>query len=138
MLDIFSNRAFIIGISGINESPNVFVFADKTNNVYEMSPERHNKLSMENITKTYKKAPERLEIAINLEAKAIAEKLNLANRIENLARTPSYITLKDHKENFRANPSCRLINPCKNELGKVSKSILKRINGEIVECNPMV
>ena len=131
--DPFQNK-LKTDISGINESPNVFVFADKTNNVYEMSPESHDKLSMENITKTYKKAPERLEIAINLEAKAIAEKLNLANRIENLARTPSYITLKDHKENFRANPSCRLINPCKNELGKVSKSILERINGEIVEC----
>ena len=26
-----------------------------------------------------------------------------------------HANLKDHKENFRSKPSCRLINPCKNE-----------------------
>ena len=52
---------------------------------------------------------------------------------------PAYITLKDHKENFRNNTKCRLINPSKSEVGLVSKSYLsnkiasisKLTNGEI-------
>ena len=40
-------------------------------------------------------------------------------------------TLKDHKDNFESNPKCRLINPAKSELGKVSKIILDCINQEI-------
>ena len=31
------------------------------------------------------------------------------------------------KENFRNKPTCRLINPCKPELGKVSKQIVEKI-----------
>ena len=34
-------------------------FADKTNNVYEMKSEDHEKLILENITKTYQKAPKK-------------------------------------------------------------------------------
>ena len=35
--------------------------------------------------------------------------------------------MKDHKDNFMNNPKCRLINPTKSELGKVSKQILTKI-----------
>ena len=35
------------------------------------------------------------------------------------------ITLKDHKQNFRNNTKCRLINISKSEVGRVSKSYLK-------------
>ena len=35
-----------------------------------------------------------------------------------------FITLKDHKENFANKPTVRLINPAKNEIGRLSKSIL--------------
>ena len=43
----------------------------------------------------------------------------------------AYITLKDHKENFESRPKCRLINPSKSEIGKISKKILEKINLEI-------
>ena len=76
-----------------------------------MTPQEHKKLLKENVTKTYKKAPPNIETAINLEAKYIATNSNLSDKIERLAQTPAYIFLKDHKENFRSNPSCRLINP---------------------------
>ena len=33
---------------------------------------------------------------------------------------------KDHKENFENNPKCRLLNPTKCELGKVSQQILTK------------
>ena len=39
--------------------------------------------------------------------------------------------MKDHKENFQQKLPCRLINPCKSNLGAVSKTILDRINSEI-------
>ena len=45
-----------------------------------------------------------------------------------MAKKPAFITLKDHKDNFDSNPKCRLINPSKSELGKVSKNILDDIN----------
>ena len=44
---------------------------------------------------------------------------------------PAYITLKDHKENFRNNTKCRLINPSKSEVGLVSKSYLSNILASI-------
>ena len=37
------------------------------------------------------------------------------------------MTLKDQKEKFRNKPTCRPINPCKPELGKVSKQIVEKI-----------
>ena len=39
--------------------------------------------------------------------------------------------MKDHKPNFENNPKCRLINPAKSELGKVSKRLLEEINKTI-------
>ena len=47
-------------LSKIRKSRNILVFADKTNNVYEMKSEDHEKLILENITKTYQKAPKKL------------------------------------------------------------------------------
>ena len=45
----------------------------------------------------------------------------------------SYITLKDHKENFQTNPKSRLINPTKTEVGKISKQILSKKVAKIRE-----
>ncbi len=64
-------------ISQIKSNPNILVFADKTSNIYELTPSQHEKLLIENITKTYKKAPPNLIHSVNLEAKNIAEKINL-------------------------------------------------------------
>ena len=93
-----------------------------------------------NTTKTYKKSTKRLENAINMEAKHIAENIKLDDRIESLAQTPATITLKDRKENFRTSHPCRLINSSKSELGKVSKVILENMNkkpGKVLESESM-
>ena len=42
-----------------------------------------------------------------------------------------FIMLKDHKENFQNNPSLWLINPAKNELGRLSKFIIQTMNKEL-------
>ena len=50
-----------------------------------------------------------------------------------MARTPAYITLKDQKESFQENISCRQINLCKSKIGKLSKQLLEKINNQLLE-----
>ena len=52
-------------------------------------------------------------------------------RLRPTIEKPAFITIKDHKENFENNMKCRLINPTKTEIGRVSKYILDRINTDI-------
>ena len=70
---------------------------------------------------------------IDNEAKQIAQNLGLADRIEVYGEARAFITLKDHKENFENAPKCRLINPAKTNIGKISKQILQKINREVRE-----
>ena len=44
------------------------------------------------------------------------------------SKNTCFITSKDYKENFFNNPTVCLINPAKNELGRVSKAIPDNIN----------
>ena len=85
-----------------------------------MSKDHQQKLLYDNAIKTYQKAPPKLEPSINLEAKSISAKLEISDKVKHIARTPAFVTLKDHKDNFCSNPTFHLINPSKNELGKVS------------------
>ena len=120
-------------ISSINSSPDVFIFADKTNNIYKAPPEQYKKSLKESVTKAYKKSTERLEKSINLEAKNIAKKLDLVWKSEIVTKNLAFITLKDHKDNFQASLPCRLFNPLKSELGKVSKVKLEKINQVLIK-----
>ena len=105
----------------IKYSSNVFIPADKTTNMYELTPEEYKNLLRDNVMKTCRKAPPRLEKAVNLKAKEIAKNIYLDDRIECIAK------------NFRSATPCRLINPCKSELGKISKIILENINKTLIE-----
>ena len=67
-------------ISEIKSSPNAFIFADKTGNIYKAAPRGYNRLLKDNITKSYKKSTDCLEKAINIEAKNIAKKIQLSDR----------------------------------------------------------
>ena len=53
--------------------------------------------------------------------------------MDTTADKDSFIILKDHKPNFANKPTCRLINPTKSEIGKISKNILHRINSTIAK-----
>ena len=44
-----------------------------------------------------------------------------------------FFTLKDHKENFQNNPAVRLINPAKNDIGRISKVVLDKINSSLIK-----
>ena len=44
-----------------------------------------------------------------------------------------FFILKDHKENFQNNPTVRLINPSKNEIGTISQIILDKITSSLIK-----
>ena len=50
-----------------------------------------------------------------------------------MAKAPAFITLNDIKNNFRSTHPCRLINPCKCQIGKISKSIFENINRNLIK-----
>ena len=108
------------------------LFADKTSNIYEMPKQQHKKLLHDNVTKTYNKVPPKLETLVNLEAKDITQLINLHKRIECIGRSPTFITLKDHKPDFWQNPSRQLTNPAKDEHGNVSRLIILKINEKLI------
>ena len=115
----------------INTSASLFVPADKITNLYKVDSRTYEKLLQDNINPSYEKTDPNTAKKINNEAKAIAKKLKLENRIETLTKKEAFITFKDHKPNFINNPKCRLINPAKSNIGKVSKKLLDAINSEI-------
>ena len=44
---------------------------------------------------------------------------------------PVFVSLKDHKENFKHNTKYRLINPCKVEMGVLSQTSLRKLNNKL-------
>ncbi|PFX16577.1 hypothetical protein AWC38_SpisGene19146 [Stylophora pistillata] len=118
-------------IKKIKKSTKAFIPADKTSNFYKLDKTHHDKLLRDSITTTYKKASTDAAIIIDSQAKSISQELKIDDRAEQIAKLQAFITLKDHKDNFAHHPTCRLINPAKSELGKVSKQILDNINSKI-------
>ena len=57
----------------------------------------------------------------------IALSLDLEDRIEKMQESKSYITVKDHKEDFPRKIWCRLINPSESEIGKISKHVIDKL-----------
>ena len=85
------------------------------------------------ITSIYKKASNNIKKQIYIDGKQIFKNREVLNRLEINGEKNSFITLKDHKENFNNNPTVRLINLAKNELGHISKTILDAANKNIRE-----
>ena len=65
--------------------------------------------------------------------KQIFKNNKILNRLEVNEENNCFFILKDHKDNFANNAQVRLINPAKNELGRISKVILDKINLAIRE-----
>ena len=82
---------------------------------------------MKELHKEYKKSSKTRTDEITGVDNGIANKMSLADRINTTAEKEAFITLKDHKNNFKNKPRCRLINPCKPEIGKISKQLLENI-----------
>lgn len=121
-------------IEEINQSTKVLITADKSRNIYKLDKDQYDKLLSENVTKTYKKCHKNKSTKINQETKKIAKELHIDDRMEKMQESEAYITIKDHKEGFPNRVSCRLINPSKSDIGRISKSILDKINDKIIQA----
>ena len=111
----------------IKREKKMIIPADKTTNYYLVDKKAYIDLRSKNITKDYKKAGDILfEEASKADLK-IALELDIADRVHETSKQDCFLSLKDHKPNFQNNPKCRLINPTKTNLGRVSKQKLQRI-----------
>ena len=106
-------------------------FADKTNNMYRLSKDQYNMLLNNSITSIYKKSNNNIKKKINISGRNILKDKEVLQRMYINGESNCFITLKDHKENFQNNPSVRLINPAKNELGRLSKFVIQAMNKEL-------
>ena len=102
------------GINEMRSSKNLFVFADKSTNLYEMSDTDYNRILGNSITSNYRKCENGVKHKIDKETKKIAGSLDLSKKMEWYASRSAFFIIKDHKPNFRNNTKCRLINPAKN------------------------
>ena len=116
------------------QSPKVFVKADKTKNIYEIGKDEYKKLLRDSVTNTYKKCNLTEVSNTNTQAAEIVEKLDISDRVQCIAEKSAFITIKDHKPGFPNEVKCRLLNPCKSEIGKISKKYLENINKSVREA----
>ena len=121
----------------IEKCDKIIVFADKSTNIYKMEPGNYNKMLKENVTESYKKIPDDKIRIINQDAFRLVVKNKIKGKIPALEEKTAFVTIKDHKKDFPKNVNCRLINPAKSHLGKVSKIILDKINAAIREKTKM-
>ena len=84
------------------------------------------------IITSYKKGNKDIGTKINKEGIKFAKQANILDKIEINGTGNSFITLKDHKDNVTNHSTTRLINPSKNEIGRISKHILDQINSKLV------
>ena len=98
-----------------------------------LSKEEYSNLLQNATTSKYKKTDKHTATNINNERVKHARETNIIDRIKINGTGNSFITLKDHKENFLNRPTTRLLNPAKNEIGRISKHILQNINTTLSE-----
>ena len=73
------------------------MLADKTKYICRMGRAQYERLLRENIIKHYKVGEEEAYDKINKEARIIANRLDIADRMDAMAKKESFKTLKDHK-----------------------------------------
>ena len=120
-------------IKEIKKEKRIFVAGDKSTNFHKMTPQMYNQLLDKSIQKEYKKAPLKSVINIEKSHSNIVKNLELQDRVFRTTERQPFITVKDHKPNFQNNPTCRLINPSKPEIGKISQQITAKINSIVRE-----
>ena len=109
------------------ESESIFVKSDKSGNLYEIEKGKYQQMMFKEVVKNYKKIPPDLEKELNSEAKMLAHRLGIVYRVEKYNTKNCFITIKNHKSDFKTSPECRLINPDKTQIGRVSKIIVQEI-----------
>ena len=94
-------------ISSIKKSKNIFIFADKTRKIYETDKNTYNKLLTDSISKTYKKGSI-IYTTRSIKKLKLFQITGVSERVDCLAKSNAFVSLKDHKPNFSSNPKCCL------------------------------
>ena len=115
MRDNLTNNANMIGL------------ADKSGNMYDVTPEDYDQRLHDHITQDYRKGSLDQFNEVAKKDKIIAKKLDIDDRMFVTMPREAFGTYKDTKENFRQNPSMRVLNPCKQEIGRVSKQLIEKL-----------
>ena len=118
-------------IKKIKDTKTTLTFADKTSNIYKLKKDNYENIVTNAITTSYKKVSNKIQDQINQKGKEIIKDKAVINRMFVNGKNNCFITLKDHKHNFENHPKVRLLNPAKNELGRISKTILEKINSNL-------
>ena len=118
-------------LAKMKKSKSVIIAADKSRNFYTCDAQTYRDLRANNVEEEYTKSTIEEVEKVDKITKEMAESLKLENRMQKYTKTECFITLKDHKENFITRPKCRLINTAKNDLGRVVKIKVEKINREI-------
>ena len=108
----------------IKGTKGLIVAADKTTNRYLVPVEQYKGLVKKEVEKTYRKVGLEALEEVRVEQAKLAKGLGIDDRIFGTAKREAFITLKDHKEEFRRKPTVRLINPAKNKIGKVAMKLI--------------
>ena len=111
------------------------VAADKSRHIYKMEKDQYKKSFKKILQKLTKNLiKERYLIFVGKLKKLLKNitEISLDDRVERLQETEACITVKDHKDEFPNKTPCRLINPSKTSIGKISKIILDKVNKRVV------
>ena len=85
-------------------------FADKTSNLYKLKKEQYNKMLNDSTTTTYKKASDSIHNKIDMDGKKLMKDKDILNQMLTIGKNECFISMKDHKTNFKNNPKVTLIN----------------------------
>ena len=108
-------------VNTILKSEKTITQVDKTSNMYKLSKDEYNNLLKSATTPSYKMASSKTKDQENKEGKRILNKHEVFRRINGTSNC--LLTQKDDKENILNNPTVQLLNPAKNEIGRISKSM---------------
>ena len=89
-------KTLILDLKKTKSSKNVLVFADKTANLYEISPDQYSSLLKENITKTNRKTELITKTRIDKELRKLSKPLKLDRKMKRSVEGHAFITLKGH------------------------------------------
>ena len=116
----------------IKNTKPTLTFADKISDVYKVPKGQFEKLVNKAITTYYKKVRMKAQDQIKNQGKNILKNKEVIKRMFVNGKQNFFITLKDHSPNFQDNLTVRLLNLAKNELGRISKTILNKNNVNLV------
>ena len=96
-------------LNKIELSNKLFVFADKSNNLYKVDKCTYKKILNEKICTEYKISNKNTVNKINDETYNLIKTHEVEGKIPKSQQKQAFITIKDHKDNFPNNIEYRLI-----------------------------